>query len=80
MAAITGMGIVSCLGNSLEEVALSLRQGKSGIILDEERLKAGFRSALTGNIRDFDPKRWGVNRKLANTMGEPALYAFAAAQ
>jgi 3-oxoacyl-[acyl-carrier-protein] synthase-1 len=80
MAAITGMGIVSCLGHSLEEVTHSLRQGKSGIILDEDRLKAGFRSALTGNIRDFDPRRWGVNRKLANTMGEPALYAFAAAQ
>lgn len=80
MAAITGMGIVSCLGNSLEEVALSLRQGKSGIILDEERLKVGFRSGLTGNIRDFDPKRWGLNRKMANTMGEPARYAFAAAR
>jgi 3-oxoacyl-[acyl-carrier-protein] synthase I len=80
MAAITGMGIISCLGHSLEEVALSLRQGKSGIILDEERLKAGFRSALTGNIGDFDPKRWGVNRRMANTMGEPALYAFAAAR
>ncbi len=80
MAAITGMGIISCLGHSLEEVALSLRQGKSGIILDEARLKAGFRSGLTGNIRDFDPRRWGVNRRMANTMGEPALYAFAAAQ
>ena len=79
MVAVTGMGIISCLGNSLEEVAHSLKEGKSGVILDEERVKVGFRSALTGTIRNFDPKRWGLKRKMAKTMGEPAPYAFAAA-
>jgi 3-oxoacyl-[acyl-carrier-protein] synthase-1 len=77
--AITGLGIISSIGNSLPEVAASLREGRSGIVVDEERRKAGFRSALTGRIRDFDPKRWGLSRKQLRTMCEPALYAAAAA-
>ena len=47
---ITGMGIYSCLGTSLEEVTASLRQGKSGIIFDEERKEFGFEAALTGAV------------------------------
>ncbi len=77
--AITGLGIISCIGQTLEEVAHSLKQGKSGIVLDESRLKRGFRSGLTGRIADFDPRHWGLTRKMLRTMGEPAQYAGAAA-
>jgi len=77
-AAITGLGIISCIGCSLEDVAKSLSSGRSGIVYDEERHGRGFRSALTGNIADFDPKRWDMSRKMLRTMDEPARYAYAA--
>ena len=44
---ITGMGIYSCLGTTLDEVRDSLYNGKSGIVFDPERKEMGFRSALT---------------------------------
>ncbi|MDO9532520.1 MAG: beta-ketoacyl-[acyl-carrier-protein] synthase family protein [Deltaproteobacteria bacterium] len=77
--AITGLGIISCIGQTLNDVARSLKQGKSGVVLDEDRIKRGFRSGLTGRIADFDPRQWGLKRKHLNTMGEPAQYAAAAA-
>ena len=43
---ITGMGIWSCLGTDLETVKDSLYSGKSGIGLDPERLRYGYRSGL----------------------------------
>lgn len=45
---ITGMGIYSCLGKNLQEVKESLYAGKSGIGIDPERTKYGYRSPLTG--------------------------------
>jgi 3-oxoacyl-[acyl-carrier-protein] synthase I len=58
---ITGMGIVSCLGNSCQEVLEALQQGRSGIELIPERKLLGFRSSLGGRIKDLDmpdvPKR-----------------------
>lgn len=78
-AAITGLGIISCIGSNLEDVVCSLQEGRSGITVDKERVRVGFRSPLTGNIKDFDPKRWGFKRKTLSTMCEPALYACAAA-
>lgn len=48
---ITGMGIVSCLGNSTKEVLESLQQGRSGIEFIPERKALGFRSALGGRIK-----------------------------
>lgn len=76
--AITGMGIISCIGSTLEEVTESLRAGRSGIVIDEARRKAGFRSALTGRIRDFEPGLCGCSLKMLRTMGEPSRYAYAA--
>ena len=76
--AITGMGIVSCLGLNLDDVSNSLQQGKSGIVFDQERVDAGFRSPLTGKVTGFDPKNWGLKRKQLKTMGEPAQYGYAA--
>ncbi|MFP6584556.1 MAG: beta-ketoacyl-[acyl-carrier-protein] synthase family protein [Candidatus Hydrogenedentota bacterium] len=77
--AITGMGIISCLGLNLADVSHSLQNGRSGIMFDEERVKAGFRSPLTGKIVDFDPENWGLKRKHLKTMGEPAQYGYTAA-
>lgn len=47
---ITGMGIYSCIGKNLDEVKQSLYEGKSGIILDQERKAFGYRSGLTGFV------------------------------
>ena len=75
---VTGLGFVSCLGHSPDEVAASLREGRSGIIRDPERIELGFRSALTGQIQNFDPTS-RLKRKERRSMGEPALYAAVAA-
>ena len=53
---ITGMGIYSCIGTSIEEVKQSLYEGKSGIVFDEERKEFGFQSALTGSVPKPDLK------------------------
>lgn len=77
--AITGMGIWSCLGNNLDEVALSLREGKSGIGLEPERLEYGYRSALTGIVAK--PKLKGVlDRRMRVGLPEEGEYAFMAAK
>lgn len=79
-AAITGIGIVSCLGNKPETIILSLKNGYSGIIFDEDRKKLGFRSPLTSRIREFEPADYGINKKARRSMCEPALYSLAAAK
>ena len=53
---ITGMGIYSCIGTSIEEVKNSLYEGKSGIGYDEERKEFGFQSAITGLVPKPDLK------------------------
>ena len=53
---ITGMGIWSCLGKTLEDVRDSLYTGKSGIIFSQERKDAGFRSALCADVERPDLK------------------------
>ncbi len=76
--AITGIGIISCLGNTVETVAQALRSGSSGIIFDEERRKLGFRSPLTGVISGFDSRAL-LSKKQCKTMPDFAVQAHAAA-
>lgn len=74
---ITGMGIYSCLGKTLEEVKESLYNGKSGIIFDPSRKEMGFRSALTGNLQV--PELKGIlSRNQRVYMPEEAKYAYMA--
>ena len=74
---ITGMGIYSCIGTSLDEVKQSLYEGKSGIIFDEERKEFGFRSALTGMVPRPDLKNL-LNRRQRISIGEETEYAYMA--
>ncbi|MBW6481801.1 MAG: beta-ketoacyl-[acyl-carrier-protein] synthase family protein [Vicingaceae bacterium] len=74
---ITGMGIYSCLGENLNEVRDSLFQGKSGIIYDEIRKDFGFRSALTGMVKDPDLTQF-LSRRQRIGMHQPAMYAYMA--
>lgn len=74
---ITGMGIYSCIGTSLEEVTQSLYNGKSGIVFDQERKDFGFRSALTGKVPKPDLKTL-LSRRQRISIGEETEYAYMA--
>ena len=52
-AVITGLGVVSCLGNTKEEVRDSLRAGRSGISFNESFREMGLRSHVSGQV-DMD--------------------------
>jgi len=74
---ITGIGIISCLGNDVRTVGSSLRLGTSGIIYDKKREEIGFRSPLTGTINGFDAEKI-LSKKQRKTMPDFAVQAYAA--
>ncbi|PRD53950.1 beta-ketoacyl-[acyl-carrier-protein] synthase family protein [Sphingobacterium gobiense] len=74
---ITGMGIYSCIGTNLGEVKQSLFEGRSGIVMDKERLAFGFQSPLTGSVPAPDLKK-ALNRRQRISMGEESEYAYMA--
>ena len=76
-AVITGMGSISCIGNNLEEISHSLRQGISGISKNDEYNDLGFRSKVSGSIL-IDLKDL-IDRKLFRFMGEAAAYSYLSA-
>ena len=76
-AVITGMGSISCIGNNLEEISNSLRQGISGISKNDEYNDLGFRSKVSGSI-SIDLKDL-IDRKLFRFMGEAAAYSYLSA-
>lgn len=74
---ITGMGIWSCLGKTLDEVRDSLFNGKSGIVFDPERKAMGFVSGLTAKVEQPNLKGL-VDRAHRVFMPEEAQYAYMA--
>ena len=74
--AITGIGIISCLGQDVASVGAALKAGTSGILIDPERISLGFRSPLTAVIRDFDYSI--LSRKQRKSMPDFAVWAYAA--
>ncbi len=74
---ITGIGIISCLGNDIASVTNSLKNGIPGYDIDPERIELGFRSPLTGMIKNFDPKNY-LDRKRRKTMSLSTIWAYAA--
>ena len=73
---ITGLGIVSCIGNSREEVTASLRAGRSGIQYQPEYEEVGLRSLVAGSC-DIDLQAH-VPRKALRFMGDAAAYSYVA--
>ena len=77
-AVITGLGIVSCIGNTKEAVTKSLREGISGISKSQEQEEHGFRSRIHGKpeieIEDF------VDKRQLRFMGDGAAFNFIAMQ
>ena len=76
--AITGVGIVSTLGQDREAVASALYEGRSGVVADRERTELGFFSPLTGRIPEFAPQ-FPLNRKQRKSMPLFAEWAYEAA-
>lgn len=74
---ITGMGIYSCLGSSLEEVKTSLQEGRSGIGVDPLRLEMGYNSGLTGILPQPNLKKM-LKRRMRVGMGQESEYAYLA--
>ena len=75
---VTGMGIVSCLGNTAEEVRDSLYSGRSGIALCQAQIDAGMRSHVAG-IPQIDLAEH-IDRKQWRFMGDAAGYAYLSLQ
>jgi len=74
---ITGIGIVSCIGNNKEEVLDSLLNTKSGLVFSEEHKKYNFRSQVVGNIKNLDLSKH-IDRKILRFMGEGSAYNYIA--
>lgn len=75
---ITGMGIVSSLGNNTQEVLASLREGRSGIVQADDYVKYGFRSQVHGSLKiDLEE---ALDRKTRRFMGDGAAYTYLAMQ
>ncbi|WP_372764657.1 beta-ketoacyl-ACP synthase I [Litorivivens sp.] len=75
---ITGMGVVSPLGNNLGEALASLQQGKSGISTNETYKEMGFRSHVSGSI-SIDTGEF-IDRKQKRFMGDAAAFTYIAMQ
>ncbi|MDQ7733203.1 beta-ketoacyl-ACP synthase I [Halomonas sp. SpR1] len=71
---VTGLGIVSCLGNDQRQVLDALKAGRSGIRFKEEYAERGFRSHVAGSV-DIDLDAL-IDRKLRRFMGDAAAYAY----
>jgi 3-oxoacyl-[acyl-carrier-protein] synthase-1 len=75
---VTGMGVISCLGNSKDAVIESLRHGTSGISFNEKFNEMGLRSQVCGSV-DIDLVGL-IDRKHKRFMGDAASYAYVALQ
>jgi len=73
---VTGLGIVSSIGNNKQEVAESLREGKSGITFSQEYADLGFRSHVQGAV-NVDTSAL-IDRKLRRFMGDAAAFNYLA--
>ncbi|MDX1507895.1 MAG: beta-ketoacyl-ACP synthase I [Woeseiaceae bacterium] len=73
---ITGIGAVSCIGNTRDEIVASLRAGRSGIVANESFREMGLRSNVSGSV-DIDIAEH-IDRKIRRFMGDAAAYGYIA--
>ncbi|HWS02419.1 MAG TPA: beta-ketoacyl-ACP synthase I [Gammaproteobacteria bacterium] len=76
---VTGIGIVSSIGNNQQEVLESLQSGRSGIRFNEEYQQMGFRSHVCGPILGLDLDAL-IDRKLRRFMGDTTAFNYVAMQ
>jgi len=77
-AVITGLGAVSCIGNSKDDILDSLKKGRSGIVANETFREMGLRSQVSGSCR-IDLQEH-IDRKILRFMGDAAAFAYVAMQ
>ncbi len=77
-AVITGLGIVSSIGNNQQEVPESLREGRSGITFSQEFKDSGMRSHVWGNVK-LDTTGL-IDRKVVRFMNDASIYAYLSMQ
>ena len=77
-AVITGLGAVSCIGNSKADIIDSLRNGRSGIVANESYKEMGLRSQVSGSCHIDITEH--IDRKVRRFMGDAAAYAYIAMQ
>ncbi len=70
---VTGLGVVSSIGNNAEEVLASLKAGKSGIVASEQMVEHGFRSQIAGSLKIDVADH--VDKRTLRFMGPGAAYA-----
>ena len=74
---ITGLGVISCLGNNQEEVLKSLKNGTSGLSINQDYVDNGMRCHVSGQV---SPDLETIDRKMLRFMSETSAYAFLAAE
>ena len=74
---ITGLGIISCLGNNQEEVLKSLQNGDSGLSINQDYIDNGMRCHVSGQV---SPNLETIDRKMLRFMSETSAYAFLSTQ
>jgi len=73
---VTGIGIVSCIGNSQDEVAANLKAGKCGITKDEKMAELGFRSQISGRPADTaDRAKEAIGKRSLRFMADAAQWS-----
>lgn len=75
---VTGIGIVSCLGNNKEAVLDSLREGRSGISHNQSYVDIGMRSHVSGTVK-IDTSEL-IDRKILRFMGDASAYSYLSMQ
>lgn len=75
---VTGIGIISCLGNNANDVTQSLREGRSGIQFNETYRDMGFRSHVSGSVKLNLSEL--IDRKVLRFMGDAAAFAYLSMQ
>jgi len=71
---VTGMGVISSIGNSIEEFCESLKAGKSGIAKIESFDTTDFDVKIAGEVKNFDPSLW-IDKKEARKMARFTQFA-----
>ena len=68
---ITGLGVISCLGNDSKEVLSSLKASKSGLSINQDYVDNGMRCHVSGQV---NPDLTTINRKMLRFMSETFFY------
>lgn len=74
-AVVTGIGIISCIGNNKDEVLTSLKEGKAGFTFMQEFADQGMRSQVAGAVKDFNASEL-IDRKTLRFMSPSSQYAY----